>query len=31
MLKVDDQEFERVRELIYLGCTLIENNNITIE
>jgi hypothetical protein len=31
MLKVDDQEFERVREFKYLRSTLIGDNNITIE
>jgi hypothetical protein len=31
MLKVDDQEFERVRELKYLGSTLTEGNHITTE
>jgi flagellar basal body rod protein FlgB len=31
MLKVDDQEFEKVREFKYLGSTLTEDNNITIE
>jgi hypothetical protein len=31
MLKVDDQEFERVREFKYLRSTLTEDNNITIE
>jgi hypothetical protein len=31
ILKVDGQEFERVRELKYLGSTLAENNNITTE
>lgn len=31
MLKVDDQEFERARELKYLGSTLTENSNITTE
>lgn len=30
MLKVDNQEFERVRDLKYLGSTLTEDN-ITIE
>jgi hypothetical protein len=28
---VDDQEFERVRDFKYLGPTLTEDNNITIE
>jgi sorting nexin-29 len=31
MLKVDDQEFERVREFKYLGSTLTEDNNINTE
>jgi hypothetical protein len=31
MLKVDEQEFERVREFKYLVSTLTEDNNITIE
>jgi hypothetical protein len=31
MLKVDDQEFERVREFKYLGSTLTEDNKITTE
>jgi hypothetical protein len=30
-LKVDDQEFESVREFKYLGSTQIEDNNITTE
>jgi hypothetical protein len=28
---VDDQQFERVKEFKYLGSTLTEDNNITIE
>jgi hypothetical protein len=28
---VDDQEFESVRKLKYLGSTLIEDNNIIVE
>jgi hypothetical protein len=31
MLKEDDQEFERVVKLMYLGSTLTEVNNITTE
>jgi hypothetical protein len=31
MFKVDDQEFERVREFKCLGSTLTEDNNITTE
>jgi hypothetical protein len=31
MLKVDDQEFERVREFKYLGSTLTDDKGITIE
>jgi hypothetical protein len=31
MLEVDDQQFERVREYKYLGSTVTEENNITIE
>jgi hypothetical protein len=31
ILKVDDQEFERVRDFKYLGSILTEDNNITIE
>jgi hypothetical protein len=31
MLKVDDQEFERVGEFKYLGSTLTEDNNIITE
>jgi hypothetical protein len=31
MLKVDDQEFERVREFKCLGATVAKVNNITIE
>jgi hypothetical protein len=31
MFTVDGQESERVRELIYLGSTLTEDNNIIIE
>jgi hypothetical protein len=31
MLKGNDQKFERVREFEYLGSTLMEDNNITIE
>jgi hypothetical protein len=29
--KLDDQEFERVRELKYLGSALTEDNDITAE
>jgi hypothetical protein len=31
MLRVDDQEFERLRKLKYLGSTLTEDNNIMTE
>jgi hypothetical protein len=31
MLKVDNQEFETVREFKYYRSTLTEDNNITIE
>jgi hypothetical protein len=31
MLKVDDQEFESVKEIKYLGSILTEDNNISIE
>jgi hypothetical protein len=31
MLKVDDEEFERVREFKYLAYILTEGNNISIE
>jgi hypothetical protein len=31
MLKVNDQEFERVREFKYLGSTITEDNNIATE
>jgi hypothetical protein len=31
MLKVDDQEFERVREIKYIGSTLRADSNITTE
>jgi hypothetical protein len=31
MLKVDDQDFERVREFKYLGSTLTKQSNITTE
>jgi hypothetical protein len=31
MLKVHDQEFERVREFKYLGSILKEDNNFAIE
>jgi hypothetical protein len=31
MLKVDDQEFESVRECKCLEITIMEDNNITIE
>jgi hypothetical protein len=31
MLRVDDQEFERVREFRYLGSTVTEEIDITFE
>jgi hypothetical protein len=31
MLKVDDQEFGKVREFNYLGSTLTEDNNVIIK
>jgi hypothetical protein len=31
MFKVNDQEFERARELKYLGSTITEDNKITTE
>jgi hypothetical protein len=31
MLKVDDQQFERLREFKYLRSALTEDNNITTE